>query len=49
MNKALMIALPAPPLNTYKVLGLSKGKMSEEQMGQIISARPKFASKSASR
>ncbi len=49
MIKALMIALPARPLITYKVLGLSKGKMSEEQIGQIISARPKFASKGVSR
>ena len=49
MIKALMIALPARPLITYKALGLSKGKMSEEQIGQIISSRPKFASKGASR
>jgi hypothetical protein len=40
-----MIALPARPLITYKALGLSKGKMSEEQIEQIMSARPKFASK----
>jgi hypothetical protein len=45
MIKALMIALPARPLITYKALGLSKGKMSEEQIEQIMSARPKFASK----
>ena len=49
MIKALMIALPARPLITYKALGLSKGKMSEEQIGQIISSRPKFASKGANR
>lgn len=45
MIKALMIALPARPLITYKALGLSKGNMSEEQIEQIMSARPKFASK----
>jgi len=45
MIKALMIALPARPLITYKALGLSKGKMSEEQIEQIMSARPKFAGK----
>ncbi|VXA77607.1 MULTISPECIES: superinfection exclusion B family protein [Aeromonas] len=43
--RALMIALPARPLLTYKVLGLSRGKMSEEQVEQIMSARPKFAQK----
>ncbi len=45
MIKALMIALPARPLITYKALGLSKGKMSEEQIEQIMSSRPKFAGK----
>ncbi len=45
MIKALMIALPARPLINYKALGLSKGKMSEEQIEQIMSARPKFAGK----
>lgn len=49
MIKALMIALPARPLITYRALGLSKGKMSEEQIEQIMSARPKFASKSSAR
>ncbi len=49
MIKALMIALPARPLITYKALGLSKGKMSEEQIEQIMSARPKFAGKGLSR
>ncbi|MHA7000066.1 superinfection exclusion B family protein [Aeromonas schubertii] len=47
--RALMIALPARPLLTYKVLGLSRGKMSEEQVEQIMSARPKFAQKGLSR
>ena len=41
--RALMIALPARPLLTYKVLGLSRGKMSDEQVEQIMNARPKFA------
>jgi hypothetical protein len=49
MIKALMIALPARPFITYKALGLSKGKMSEEQIEQIMSARPKFAGKGLSR
>lgn len=49
MIKALMIALPARPLITYKALGLSKGKMSEEQIEQIMSSRPKFAGKGFSR
>lgn len=31
-----MIALPARPLLTYKVLGLSRGKMSDEQVEQIM-------------
>ncbi len=43
--RALMIALPARPLLTYKVLGLSRGKMSDEQVEQIMNARPKFAQK----
>ncbi|MGL4206187.1 MAG: superinfection exclusion B family protein [Aeromonadaceae bacterium] len=47
--KALMIALPARPLITYRAVGLSKGKMSEEQIEQIMNSRPKFASKSISR
>lgn len=47
--RALMIALPARPLLTYKVLGLSRGKMSDEQVEQIMSARPKFAQKGLSR
>ena len=47
--RALMIALPARPLLTYKVLGLSRGKMSDEQVQQIMNARPKFAQKSLQR
>ena len=47
--RALMIALPARPLQTYKVLGLSRGKMSDEQVEQIMNARPKFAQKSFQR
>ena len=43
--RALMIALPALLLLTYKVLGLSRGKMSDEQVEQIMNARPKFAQK----
>ena len=48
-SRALMIALPARPLLTYKVLGLSRGKMSDEQVEQIMNARPKFAQKSFQR
>lgn len=47
--RALMIALSARPLLTYKVLGLSRGKMSDEQVEQIMNARPKFAQKSLQR
>ncbi|MGL6483964.1 superinfection exclusion B family protein [Aeromonas caviae] len=47
--RALMIALQARPLLTYKVLGLSRGKMSDEQVEQIMNARPKFAQKSLQR
>ena len=47
--RALMIALPARPLLTYKVLGLSRGKMIDEQVEQIMNARPKFAQKSLQR
>ena len=49
LGRALMIALPARPLLTYKVLGLSRGKMSDEQVEQIMNARPKFAQKSFQR
>ena len=47
--RALMIALPARPLLTYKVLGLSRGKMSDEQVEQIMNARPKCAQKAFQR
>jgi hypothetical protein len=47
--KALMIALDARQYITYKVLGLSKNGMSEEQIEQILNERPKFAAKSLSR
>lgn len=47
--KALMISLDARPFITYKILGLSKVGMSEEQIEQILSERPKFAAKSLSR
>ena len=47
--KARMIALPARPLITYRAVGLSKSKMSDEQIEQIMSSRPKFAGKSTSR
>ncbi|WP_108652413.1 superinfection exclusion B family protein [Dongshaea marina] len=41
--KPMMISLRARPLLTYKVLGMSRGNMSEEQIEQMMSARPKFA------
>lgn len=47
--KALMISLDARPYITYKILGLSKSGMSEEQIGQILSERPKFIGKNLSR
>ncbi len=47
--KALMISLDARQFITYKILGLSKVGMSEEQIEQILSERPKFAAKSLSR
>lgn len=42
-NIPVMINMQARPYITYKALGLSKGKMSEEQIEQIINARPKYA------
>ena len=39
----LMINLEARPLITYRAVGLSRAKMSEEQIEQILSARPKYA------
>lgn len=47
--KALMIAMSARPLITYRVLGLSRSKMSDEQIEQIMNARPRFASKGSGR
>jgi hypothetical protein len=42
-NIPVMINIDARPFITYKALGLSKGKMSEEQIEQIMNARPKYA------
>lgn len=39
----LMINIEARPLITYKAVGLSRSKMSDEQIEQIMSARPKYA------
>ncbi len=39
----LVINLDARPFITYKAVGLSRGKMSEEQIEQIMKARPKYA------
>lgn len=47
--KAMMISLEARPFITYRILGLSKAGMSEEQIEQILNERPKFAAKSLSR
>lgn len=47
--KAMMISLEARPLLTYKVLGLSSGKLSDEQMEMLKSSRPKYISKNAAR
>ena len=44
-----MISLEARPLLTYKALGLSNGKMSEEQLDMIMNARPKYVSKNSLR
>ena len=49
LHRELMIALPARPLITYKLLGLTRGKLSDEQIEQIKSDRPKFALKSLHR
>lgn len=40
-----MIALPARPLITYKALGSSKGKMSEEQMARLPAPDPNLPAK----
>ncbi len=47
--KALMISLDARQFITYKILGLSKNGMTEEQIEQILHERPKFATKKLSR
>lgn len=47
--KALMIALDARPLLTYKALGLSNGKMDDAQVEIIMNARPKYISKNSMR
>ncbi len=47
--KAMMIALSARPYITYKILGLSKSGMSEEQIEQILNERPKFIGRNLSR
>ncbi|MDY5779580.1 MAG: super-infection exclusion protein B [Succinivibrionaceae bacterium] len=39
----VMINMEARPLITYKALGLSKGKMTEDQIQQIMNARPSYA------
>lgn len=39
----MMINTDARPYITYRAVGLSKGKMSEEQIEQIIKARPQYA------
>ncbi len=39
----MMIAVDARPYITYKAVGLSKNKMTEEQIDQIMKARPKYA------
>lgn len=39
----VMINVVARPFITYRAIGLSKGRMSEEQIEQIMNARPKYA------
>lgn len=39
----MMIALEARPFITYKAVGLTKNKMSEDQISQLMDARPRFA------
>lgn len=43
--RSLMIALEARPLITYKLLGLSSSKLTEEQMEYLMNSRPKFVNK----
>lgn len=47
--KALTISLESRPYITYKALGISSSKMSDEQVEQILSARPKFVTKTTFR
>ncbi len=39
----MMIALEARPFITYKAVGLTRSKMSEDQISQLMDARPRFA------
>ncbi len=39
----VIIAKEARPYITYKAIGLTLGKMSEEQISQIMSSRPEYA------
>ena len=47
--KGMMISLEARPYITYRVLGLSRTHMSEEDVAQIMSERPKFAARQVDR
>ena len=39
----VIISKEARPYITYKAIGLTLGKMSDEQVSQIMSARPEYA------
>lgn len=45
----MMISLEARPYITYRVLGLSRSHMSEEDVAQIMSERPRFAARQIDR
>ena len=47
--KGMMISLEARPYITYRVLGLSRSHMSEEDVAQIMSERPSFAARQIDR
>lgn len=47
--KGMMISLEARPYITYRVLGLSRTHMSEEDVAQIMSERPRFAARQVDR
>ena len=47
--KGMMISLEARPYITYRVLGLSRSHMSEEDVAQIMSERPRFAARQIDR